>query len=258
MSGHPALCYDILEPCAARPDSGGRQMTCYQCQGIEDMFGERMARRQLRHYRRKGPGRATRQLLDAIAGAGAGVAGAGAGVAGGTFIDIGGGVGAIQHELMARGAARGTSADASPAYLAAARFEAEERGYADRMTYVEGDFVRKANKVGPADIVTLDRVVCCYPDMPALLGAAAVRARRTLGLIFPRDTRFIRAGVAVVNLFQRLRRHPFRVFVHDPDQVEAVLARHGLSRSYLRDGMVWRVLVVKRDGPLTGDGPLQS
>ena len=218
-------------------------MTCCQCQGIEDMFGDRMARRQLRHYRRKGPGRATRQLLDAIVGASAGVAG-------GTFIDIGGGVGAIQHELMARGTARGTSADASPAYLAAARTEAEARGYADRMTYVEGDFVREANKVRAADIVTLDRVVCCYPDMPALLGAAAVRARRTLGLIFPRGTRFMRGGVAVVNFFQRLRRHPFRVYVHDPDEVEAVLARHGLSRSYLRDGMVWRVLVVARDGPL--------
>ena len=212
-------------------------MSCAQCRGIEDMFGDRMARRQLRQYRRKGPGRATRRLLDAIADAS---------VVGGTFIDIGGGVGAIQHELIARGASTGTSADASPAYLAAARSEAEARGYADRMLYVEGDFVREANKVGEADIVTLDRVVCCYPDMPALLGAAADRARRTLGLIFPRGTRLMRCGVAVVNFLQRLRRHPFRVYVHDPAEIEAVLARHGLSRSYLRDGIVWRVLVVGR------------
>ena len=212
-------------------------MTCAQCRGIEDMFGDRMARRQLRQYRRKGPAKGTRLLLEAISDAS---------IAGGTFIDIGGGVGAIQHELIARGAARGTSADASPAYLAAARSEAEARGYADRMLYVEGDFVREANKVDEADIVTLDRVVCCYPDMPALLGAAAPLARRTLGLIIPRGTRFMRCGIAVVNLFQRLRRHPFRVYVHDPAEVEAVLARHGLSRRYLRDGMVWRVLVVGR------------
>lgn len=216
-------------------------MSCAQCRGIEDMFGDRMARRQLRQYRRKGPGRATQRLLDAISDTG---------VAGGTFIDIGGGVGAIQHELIARGASTGTSADASPAYLAAARSEAEARGYADRMLYVEGDFVREANKVSEADIVTLDRVVCCYPDMPALLGAAAERARRTLALIFPRGTRLMRFGVAVVNFLQRLRRHPFRVYVHDPAEIEAVLARHGLSRSYLRDGIVWRVLVVGRGGSL--------
>lgn len=212
-------------------------MTCCQCQGIEQMFNDKMARRELRRYRRKGPARATRQLLDAIADTG---------VAGSTFVDIGGGVGAIQHELMWRGAARGTSADASPAYLAAARSEAETRGYADRMAYVEGDFVREANKVEAADIVTLDRVVCCYPDMPALVGAAARLAGRTLGLIIPRGTRFIRAGVGAVNRLQRLRRHPFRVYVHDPREVEAVLARHGLNRRYLHDGMVWRVLVVGR------------
>ena len=210
---------------------------CAQCRGIEDMFGHRMAQRQLRQYRRKGPGKVTRWLIDAVAVDG---------VEGRTFLDIGGGVGAIQHELMDRGAAGGTSADASPAYLAAARAEAEARGYADRVTYLDGDFVERAAEIEPADMVTLDRVVCCYPDMPAMLGAAAPLARRALGLVLPRRIWFIRAGVTLVNLIQRLRRHPFRVFVHDPDEVAAVLKRHGLSRRYLRDGFLWRVVVFAR------------
>lgn len=213
-------------------------MTCCQCQGIEQMFDDKMARRQLRHYRRKGPAKATRSLLEAIAAAGLG---------GRTFIDIGGGVGAIQHYFMERGAASGTSADASPAYLAAARSEAESRGHADRMRYIDGDFVERAAELEPADIVTLDRVVCCYPDMPAMLDAAAPLARRTLGLIIPRGTRFMRFGVGLVNLFQRLRRHSFRVYVHDPVEVEAVLEGHGMSRRYLHEGMVWRVMVFGRE-----------
>lgn len=212
-------------------------MTCCQCQGIEQMFDDRMARRQLRQYRRKGPAKATRRLLEAIAAGGIG---------GRTFIDVGGGVGAIQHDLMGRGAARGTSADASPAYLAAARTEAEARGYASRMRYVDGDFVERAGELEAADIVTLDRVVCCYPDMPAMLGAAASLARSSVGLIIPRGTRLMRFGVGVANLIQRLRRHPFRIYVHDPDEVEAVLAEHGMSRRYLRDGLVWRVMVLGR------------
>lgn len=212
-------------------------MTCCQCQGIEQMFDDRMARRQLRQYRRKGPAKATRRLLEAIAAGGIG---------GRTFIDVGGGVGAIQHDLMGRGAARGTSADASPAYLAAARTEAEARGYASRMRYVDGDFVERAGELEGADIVTLDRVVCCYPDMPAMLGAAASLARSSVGLIIPRGTRLMRFGVGVANLIQRLRRHPFRIYVHDPDEVEAVLAEHGMSRRYLRDGLVWRVMVLGR------------
>ena len=212
-------------------------MTCAHCKGVEQMFDDKMARRQLRHYRRKGPAKATRQLLEAVAAAGVG---------GRTFIDVGGGIGAIQHDFMDRGAASGTSADASPAYLTAARTEAEARGFTGRMRYIEGDFVERADELEPADIVTLDRVVCCYPDMPALLGAAASLARGTLALIIPRGTRFIRAGVALVNVIQRLRRHPFRVFVHDPDEVEAVLEGHGMSRRHLREGMVWRVMVFRR------------
>ena len=203
------------------------------------MFDEKMARRQLRQYRRKGPGQGTRLLIDAVADEG---------VEGRTFIDIGGGVGAIQHEFMERGAAGGTSADASPAYLAAARSEAETRGHAGRVRYLEGDFVERAEEIDAADLVTLDRVVCCYPDMPALVDAAARLTRRALGLVMPRGTRLMRCGVAVVNFFQRLRRHPFRVYVHDPGQVEAVLGRHGLQRRYLREGLVWLVAVYERDG----------
>ncbi len=214
-------------------------MTCCHCPGVARMFDERTARRQLRRYRRRGPGKGTRQLVDAVAGDG---------VEGRTFIDVGGGVGAIQHELMERGAAGGTSADASPSYLEAARAEAEARGHADRIRYVEGDFVERSGEIDPADLVTLDRVVCCYPDMPALVGAAARLTRRTLGLVIPRGTRFVRGGVAIVNLFQRLRRHPFRVYVHDPREVEAVLAEHGLGRRYLREGAVWRVAVFGRGG----------
>lgn len=213
-------------------------MTCCHCQGVARMFDEKMARRQLRHYRRKGPGKGTRELVDAVAGDN---------VEGRTFIDIGGGVGAIQHELLERGAAGGTSADASPAYLAAAKEEAEARGYAGRIRYVEGDFVERADEVDAADLVTLDRVVCCYPDMPALLGAAARLTRRTLGLVIPRGTRFMRWGVAMVNLFQRLRRHPFRVYVHDPGEVEVVLGEYGLQRRHVREGLVWRMGVYGRE-----------
>ena len=213
-------------------------MTCRQCRGIEQFFDDKVARRQLRHYRRKGPGTATRRLLEAI-GAG--------GVAGRTFIDIGGGIGAIQHDLMYRGAAGGTSADASPAYLAAARTEAESRGYADRMfaTSTATSWNARASLKRRTSSPSTGWSAA-IPDMPAMVGAAASLARRTVGLIIPRGTRFMRFGVGVANLIQRLRRHPFRIYVHDPDEVEAVLGGHGLSRRYLRDGIIWRVMVFRR------------
>lgn len=214
-------------------------MSHSQCCGLERQFDDRHAERNLRRFRRKGPAKATRWLLEAVAGDG---------VEGRTFLDVGGGVGAIQHELMARGAAGGTHADAAPAFLRAARGEAEAQGYADRVRYVDGDFVERAPELPPADMVTLDRVVCCYPDMPALLGAAAPLARRTLGLVLPRGGSLARFGVGLVNLIQRLRRHPFRVFAHDPSEVEAVVESHGLAKRFERAGVVWRVLVFTRPG----------
>ncbi len=212
-------------------------MVCSQCRGLERQFDDAHAQRDLRRFRRKGPAKSTRWLLRAVARDD---------VRGRTFIDVGGGVGAIQSELMERGAAGGTHADASPAFLRAARSEAEARGYADRIRYVEGDFVERAGAIPAADLVTLDRVVCCYPDMPALLGAAAPLAKRALALTMPRDTAPVRFGIRLVNLVQRLRRHPFRVFAHEPAAVDAVVEGHGLTKRYEREGAAWRVVAFTR------------
>ena len=115
------------------------------------LFDEGTARRQLDAYRRKGPQKPTRLLVDAIRAQG---------VAGHTLLDIGGGVGVIQHELLAAGASQSLDIDASRPYLAAAHLEAERRGLAEREEHRYGDFVELAGEVEAADIVTLDRVIC--------------------------------------------------------------------------------------------------
>lgn len=212
-------------------------MTCPHCQGVEDQFDDRVARKQLRRYRRKGPGKTTQMLLDALARTD---------VSGASFLDVGGGIGAIQHELMRRGAASGTSVDASPAYLATAKDEAHSKGYADRMRYIAGDFVDAEAEVEPADLVTLDRVVCCYPDMPALVDASASRARRAYGLVYPRNIAVARIVIRLLNLVQWIRRSPFRAFVHPTEAVEARVESHGLSKTYHAHWTVWQVALFTR------------
>ena len=124
------------------------------------MFDARTARRELIAYRRSGPTGSTRRLIEAIRDAG---------VDGATLLDIGGGVGVVGFELVASGAERLTQVDASRAYAAVARREAARRGLDDRATYRHGDFVALADEIEPADVVTLDRVVCCYGDWAALV-----------------------------------------------------------------------------------------
>src|SRR5689334_19226111 len=141
-------------------------MTRCCCQGVNEMFGERTARHDLRRYRKRGPSKPTRMLLEALLREG---------IEHATVLDIGGGIGAIQQELLDAGAERATSVEASSAYLRAAREEAERRGHAGRISYQAGDFVAIADRVELADVVTLDRVICCYPDMEALVSRSADR-----------------------------------------------------------------------------------
>jgi magnesium-protoporphyrin O-methyltransferase len=166
-------------------------MSCCQCHGIQTLFSERVARHDLKRYRRKGPLQTTRILLDALRAEG---------VADASLLDIGGGVGAITHELLSAGAAKATVVDASPAYLQAAQAEAERQGHRDRITYRFGDFVALAPEMAPVDVVTLDRVICCSDDMQALVSASAEKAGRLYGVVYPRDTWWDRMGVSLVNL----------------------------------------------------------
>jgi SAM-dependent methyltransferase len=209
-----------------------------QCAGIELVFGERVARWELARYRRHGARGTTKLLLNLLRAAGP--------PAGRTLLDIGGGIGVLQHELAAAGVEAITSVDASPAYLAVQRAEAARRGYADRVRYLQGDFTALAHAVEAHDIVTLDRVICCYHDMPALVGASAARARQLYGAVYPRRTWWTVAGVALINLALRLRGTPFRTFVHPPAEIERLLAAAGLRPRAARRTVVWHVAVYTR------------
>lgn len=212
-------------------------MPCCHCQGLETLFGERAARREIKSYQRKGPTKSTQALLSRLRSEG---------VEGRTLLDIGGGVGAIQHELMAAGASGVTNVDASTAYLKVVREEAGRRGYEDRATYHHGDFVELAADIEDADIVTLDRVICCYPDMAGLVGLSSARARVLYCLVYPRQTWYMKLFPPVVNAYFRLTKNPFRVFLHRSDDVEAIIEGNGLRHSFTAPSGVWLVAVYRR------------
>lgn len=130
--------------------------------------------------------------------------------------------------------------------MAVAREEAARQGAAERVTYAGGDFVELAAGVAPADIVALDRVVCCYPDMRALVALSAARARRRYGLVYPRDTWWIRAASRTMNWLFRIARRRLRFWVHRTAEVEAVVAAAGLRPAFRRRGIFWQVAVFER------------
>lgn len=210
---------------------------CGQCAGIEKEFNAKVAAKERAAYRRRGATGTTKILIDLLREQG---------VAGSTLLDIGGGVGAVQHELVREGVTRVTSVDASQAYLDVQKAEAMRLGYADRATHAHGDFVALAAEVAPSDVVTLDRVICCYRDMRSLVELSVARANRLYGVVYPRATWWNRLGIPLVNVVMWLRRSPFRSFVHPPAKVDALVRVAGFTLRAVRQTLVWHVVVYAR------------
>jgi magnesium-protoporphyrin O-methyltransferase len=158
------------------------------CCAAEGQFDHKVAERDLRRYRKRGADATTRLMLAELRRWP---------LQGKQLLDIGGGIGAVSAELADSGIACATLVEASPAYLEAARVELGSR-YASRPTqYLLGDFAVIAGTLADADVVTLDRVVCCYPDAEALLQGAAARTRQLLAFTYPRDRWYVRTMIAI-------------------------------------------------------------
>lgn len=216
-------------------------MSCAQCEGIEHQFDQREARKKLRQFRRRGPDKTTRLLIEELRAA---LSASDAHDA--VLLDIGAGLGVIHHELLDGRVSRAVHVDASTAQLAAAKEETERRGHGSRVEFVFGNFVELADTVPSADIVTLDRVICCFDDMNGLVQRSARKAGRFYGAVFPRKIGWMRIGIAATNLYQRLKRTTFRVFLHDPAAIDAELRAAGLERRSRRQTLGWEVVVYSR------------
>ena len=204
--------------------------------GYEKLFGAKQARRDADRYRRKGLDETARRLVEELTARG--VTGA--------SLEVGGGIGAIELELLKHGVERATIVELSHGYDEEADKLAREAGMGEQIERRHGDFVEQEALVEPAEIVVMHKVVCCYPDPEKLVGAAATHARRLLALSFPRVTWWMRLGLPVVNLWCRLTGR-IETFLHEPARVVATAERAGLRTVvHERSGRVWRIAVFER------------
>ena len=203
---------------------------CCDPRGCDRFFGPRFARRVAGRYRKRGLDATAEPMVAFLEREG---------VAGASVLEIGGGVGEIQLELLRRGAARAVNLELSAAYEEPAARLAAEAGVQGRVERRLHDIAVEPDAIEPADVVVLHRVVCCYPDYERLLGAAAAHARRALVYSHPRRNAVSRLVVAAQNLAFRLARREFRVFLHPPAAMLAVLGEHGLAPALEHRGLAW-------------------
>ncbi len=206
---------------------------CCGGEGYQETFGDDFALRVSRRYRRRGLSRTQRRLVGFLTEQG---------IEGASVLEIGGGVGEIQVELLLRGADRTTNLEISENYETAAAELLGEAGLTERVTRRFHDIAAAPDEVEDADIVVLHRVVCCYPDYERLLGVAAAHARRLLVFSHPPRNPLSRTFIAFDNQVRRLRGNDFRSFVHPPKAMVEVVRANGMSSKYRHRGITWSVV----------------
>ncbi|HXV56384.1 MAG TPA: class I SAM-dependent methyltransferase [Gaiellaceae bacterium] len=212
---------------------------CAPPRGYTKLFSRRTARRDARRYRRRGLDDTARWMVAYLDGSG---------LEGASVLEIGGGVGAVQIDLLEAGAERATNVELSPEYEEEAAALVREHGLEERVERRLGDVVQAPALAGEADAVVMHRVVCCYPDYDALVGAAAERARRRLVMSFPRPRLLVRLGMGAVNAGARLLRWEYRTWVHPPEALVAAAESRGLRLASEWSGPIWQAAALERPG----------
>ncbi len=210
---------------------------CCDPRGYAQVFSDRYARQLARRYRTRGLNRTERRIVELVVSRGVDDA---------TVLEIGGGVGDLQLELLRAGAAHATNLELVGVYDEHARALAAEAGLGDRIDRRVLDIAAGPPDVEAADVVVLHRVVCCYPDVGRLLAAAADHTNRLLVFSHPPRNAATRALLWLQNAVYVLSGTSFREFVHPPELMTDVLERHGLRVVDVHRGLLWTVVALSR------------
>ena len=194
---------------------------CCDPSGYRGVFDRKAAERSARAFARKGLDSTAEPMVGALRERG---------IEGATVLEVGAGAGTAIVSMLDAGASGATGVELSPNYEETARSLLEERGVAQDVDWRTGDAVTMTEELGTSDVVFLNRVVCCYPYADDLVDAAASSSRQLLAISYPRDRFLVRLGMRIINGWLWLVRNSFRVFLHDPDDLEARIRRAGFER----------------------------
>ncbi len=224
-------------------------MTCHCCAppggsgpSALDVFFTRRSARYLRRFRKRGLAREQKLLLRGIGEIPPG---------GWSVLEIGCGIGALVLHLLRAGATTATLIDAAAGMIRNAGLLLSDSGYAGRADLITGDFLEVGAGVAPADIVVLDKVVCCYGDIDRLLDLSLSKTRQLCALTWPRDLFSLRAAAAMLQLLARLLGWKFHPFWHDWKSMRGSILAAGFSPVYEGNAGVWSVGVFRRTHPPT-------
>ncbi|MGB5237451.1 MAG: class I SAM-dependent methyltransferase [Flavobacteriaceae bacterium] len=207
------------------------------CCGADVFFDEKTAEKQYSQYLKKGPGRVTARMIDQLSTIQ---------VHNRSLLDIGGGIGALQWWFLREGGKETKAVDASSDYLNKAKAHASKNGWADRTSFIFGDFAEIYMELEQSDIVTLDKVVCCYPDYQQILNAVCHQSMELISISYPMDGILSRIVASVGVISARWKTKSFRPYIHPVNKMREVFEEKGFSRVAHSLTFPWHVETYRR------------
>ena len=206
------------------------------CCGAECQFNLKGAKKQLKKYKKSGAGKVTGKLLDFF----------GNDLKEKTLLDIGGGIGAIQWHFLNHGSSQTTEVDYSDGYIEVAKSYAAENNWLGKANFVQGDFLEVADAMEGHDFVSLDKVVCCYPDYKGLLNEALSKCNHTVGLVYPQDGYFSKFFNLLSEVYFKLTGSPFRTYIHPVESVRQYISDQGFEIKHRSTNFPWHIETYSR------------
>ena len=212
-------------------------MTCEHCCGADKLFDLKGAQKELKKYSKTGPTRVTKKLIQAISSYDK---------KGKTLLDIGGGIGAIAWHFHENGASGTTDVDASSGYLQVAEEYAQTKGWESSSQFKQGDITDVAHELLEFDFVTMDKVVCCYPDYQSILESALSKSNKVVALTFPFGGPIANILRWIGSIYLSFKKNPFRPYVHSHHKIQAFILGKGFTLVHQSVAFPWRVWIFEK------------
>lgn len=171
-----------------------------------------------------------------------------------SVLELGCGTGGLGVALLEMGASRLTGVDLSPASIDLAQRRAADGGFGETARFEVGNAAATVGE--PHDWVVMDRVICCYGDVDALLGRAIDLAGERIAISVPES----RGWRGVVNRPLWMAEYwgwdrwhgGCHGYVHDLRRIERTLSAAGFERVASARRGLWWIAVYDRPTPERG------
>ncbi|MEM6801714.1 MAG: hypothetical protein AAF696_09950 [Bacteroidota bacterium] len=163
-----------------------------------------------------------------------------------SMLEIGGGIGSLIFESFTLGLKTAQYVDISEAYFHTFKSALKARNLEDKVAIHLGDFVVLEEKVQKADLVVLDKVICCYEDYEALVQNSTAKAASWYAITIPKDSWWIKILFSYFIFLKRLKKDFFRPYIHKHRLIFDQIHKAGFQLKEERKNFMWKSFLFER------------